>query len=146
MKKNGKVPPAIRYFYHLLSLLRVINDTHYIKLGTDEINRSNNLRHSKIRLGIRIDSGNRGPLEVSWKRKIWNIVKVYMPKPMGFCQSKMIIPPRCVILPKSQLCYFYRYHPYITAFLVVSKPVVNSRYLQFRLTCDKLEMYDEICN
>jgi hypothetical protein len=30
-------------------------------------------------------------------------------------------------LPIAQLYYFYRYHVHITEFLVVSKPVVNSR-------------------
>jgi hypothetical protein len=32
-------------------------------------------------------------------------------------------------LPKSQLDNFSRYHSYITVFLVVSKPVVNSSYM-----------------
>jgi len=45
-------------------------------LGTDELNKSNNLRHSKIRLEIRIAAEDEVPLQVSWNRKIMNIFEL----------------------------------------------------------------------
>ncbi len=43
-------------------------------------------------------------------------------------------------MPKSQLDDFYGYEMHITAFLAVSKPVLNSSYRQLRLICDRLDI------
>jgi len=44
-----------------------------------------------------------------------------------------------VLLPQSQLWYFYRYHPHIKVFLVVPKVLLYSRYQQLRAIWDKFK-------
>jgi hypothetical protein len=44
-------------------------------------------RSSRIRLGIGINSGNGGPVQIKFNRKIRTILNVFIPISMGFSQS-----------------------------------------------------------
>jgi len=46
----------------------------------------------KIGREIGCDSGNGEPLQVSWNRKFRNNLCVFIPKSMGFSQSKLRLP------------------------------------------------------
>ena len=51
-------------------------------------------------------------------------------KTWGIYFTLLGILQRWVILPKSQVYYFYRYHAYITGFFVVPKALLYSRNMQ----------------
>jgi hypothetical protein len=63
---------------------------------------------------IECDSGNREQLQVSWNRQFRNNLCVFIPKSMGFSQSKLRLPASTGILRETQISQFYRYHQVAT--------------------------------
>jgi hypothetical protein len=58
---------------------------------------------------IGCDSGNGEPLQVSWNRQFRNNLCVFIPKSMGFSQSKLRLPVSTGTLRVPQLHQYCRY-------------------------------------